>query len=252
MAINLTKNGKTTVTTLKLSCTEFIDWFFNESGSNCERFAPGFNFGQFHDCVTISNIAKPSLVTICDESVTGFYCYGVLRQQYELNAYWNITEYKNSGHYRRRTYSYKYKMSVKYADGTEIEFVFKTVNRYSEFTDYETQENNAVAEELKHLNDRTVLCLEDKSILFSKACELIHEAIERGYYCGYDKDIDLDEFINLDEIVNEWMQYKNPFSTEYLLNQVQSPVGNLVGQATDEALNWFINGFKNNLLYRLY
>lgn len=252
MAINLTKNGKTTATTLKLSCTEFIDWFFHHCDPDYEQFAPGFNFGQFHDCVTISNITKPSSDAICDESVIGFYCYGALRQQYELNAYWNITEYKNSGHQRRRTYSYKYEMSVKYADGTEIEFVFKTVNRYSEFTDYETQENNAVAEELKHLNDRTVLCLEDKSILFSKACELIHEAIERGYYCGYDKDIDLDEFINLDEIVEDWMQYKNPFSPEYLLNQVRSPVGNLVGQATDEALNWFINGFKNNLLYRLY
>lgn len=141
---------------------------------------------------------------------------------------------------------------MEYADGTKIEFVFKTVNRYSKFKEYEQLEKNKIAEELKHLNDRTVLCLEDKSILFSKACELIHEAIERGYYCGYDKDIDLDEFINHDEIVEEWMRYKTPFSPEYLLNQVQSPVGNLVGQATDEALIWFINGFKNNLLYRLY
>lgn len=246
------RNIKTSAITLKLSCTKFIDWFFNESGSNCERFAPGFNFGQFYDCVTISNITKPSSDVICDNSVVRFYCYGVLRQQYELNAYWNITENKNCSKHKEDQYSYKYEMSVKYADGTEIEFVFKAVNRYREFIDYETQENNAVAEKLKHLNDRTVLCLEDKSILFSKACELIHEAIERGYYSSYDKDIDLDEFINLDEIVEEWMQYKNPFSTEYLLNQVRSPVGNLVGQATDEALNWFINGFKNGLLYRLY
>lgn len=110
-----------------------------------------------------------------------------------MNAYWNITENKNRSKLKENQYSCKYKMSVKYADGTEIEFVFKAVNRYSEFTDYETQENNAVAEEIEHLNDRTVLCLEDKSILFSKACELIHEA-----------------------------------------------------------LIWFINGFKNGLLYRLY
>lgn len=248
----MARNKKISAITLKLSCTKFINWFFNESGSNCERFAPGFNFGQFHDRVIISNITKPSSDAICDESVIGFYCYGVLHQQYELNAYWNITENKNCSKLREDQYSYKYEMSVEYADGTQIEFVFKAVNRYREFTDYEQLEKNMIAEKIKHLNDRTVLCLEDKSILFSKACELIHDAINRGYYCGYDKDIDLDEFINLDEIVEEWMQYKNPFSTEYLLNQVQSPVGNLVGQATDEALNWFINGFKNGLLYRLY
>lgn len=248
----MAKIKKTSTITLKLSCAKFIDWFFNESGSNCERFAPGFNFGQFHDCVTISNITKPSSDAICDESVIGFYCYGVLRQQYELNAYWNITENKNCSKLKEDQYSCKYEMCVEYADGTKIEFVFKAASRYGEFKDYEQLEKNMMAEKIKHLNDRTVLCLEDKSILFSKACELIHDAIERGYYSGPDADIDLDELTNLDEIVTEWMEYKIPFSTEYILNQIQSPFGNLVGQATDEALNWFINGFKNGLLYRLY
>lgn len=251
MAINLTKNGKTTVTTLELNCTEFIDWFLQEIDPDYERFAPGLNFMRFTDCSErISTVTN--LENLCDSSAYTCFVFGIICEQYDRGADWIITEYKNRGRHRRISYSYEYKVCVKYSDGTRFEFTFRTDNRYSKFKEYEQLEKNKIAEELKHLNDRTVLCLEDKSILFSKACELIHEAIERGYYYGYDKDIDLDGFINLDEIVNEWMQYKSPFSTEYLLNQVQSPVGNLVGQATDEALNWFINGFKNNLLYRLY
>lgn len=247
----MAKIKNTTATTLELICTEFMDWFFLEYDPDYERIAPDFNFNCFMSrSERIS--AATNLEDKCNSSANKYFIYGALCEQYERIATWTITEYKGRGQYKRISYSYKYEACVEYFDGTLVKFVFRTDNRYSEFEDYEQLEKNMIAEKIKHLNDRTVLCLEDKSILFSKACELIHEAIERGYYCGYDKDIDLDEFINLDEIVEEWMQYKNPFSTEYLLNQVQSPVGNLVGQATDEALNWFINGFKNGLLYRLY
>lgn len=252
MAINLTKNGKTTVTTLELNCTEFIDWFLQEIDPDYERFAPGLNFMRFTGCSErISTVTN--LENLCDSSVYTCFVFGIICEQYDRGADWVITEYKGSGRHRRISYSYEYKVCVKYSDGTRFEFTFRTVNRNSVFNDHEQLEKNKIAEELKHLNDCTVLCLEDKSILFSKACELIHEAIERGYYCGYDKDIDLDQFDNNDEIILEWMNYKTACSHECLYNQiVENPTGNLVGQAADEALNWFINGFKNNLLYRLY
>lgn len=247
----MARNKKTSAITLKLNCTEFIDWFSHHDDPDYEQFAPGFNFNCFMGCSERISAAA-NLEDKCGNSANKYFIYGALCEQYERIADWTITEYKSCGHHGRMTYSYKYEACVEYFDGTLVKFIFRADNRYSKFEEYEQLKKNEIAEEIEHLNDRTVLCLEDKSILFSKACELIHEAIERGYYCGYDKDIDLDEFINLDEIVEEWIQYKNPFSTEYLLNQVQSPVGNLVGQATDEALNWFINGFKNGLLYRLY
>lgn len=247
----MAKIKNTTATTLELICTEFMDWFFHHEDPDYEQFAPGFNFHLYMAC-NERITTNTNLEDICNSSAYKYFVYGVLREQYEQIATWTITEYKDRGQYRRMSYSYKYEACVEYVDGTEVKFTFRAASRYSEFKDYERLEKNMMAEKIKHLNDRTVLCLEDKSILFSKACELIHDAIERGYYSGPDADIDLDELTNLDEIVTEWMEYKIPFSTEYILNQIQSPFGNLVGQATDEALNWFINGFKNGLLYGLY
>lgn len=252
MAINLTKNGKTMATTLELNCTEFINWFFHHCDPDYEQFAPGFNFNCFMGgSERIS--AATNLEDKCNSSVNKYFIYGALCEQYEQIADWTITEYKSCGQYGRMSYSYKYEACVEYFDGTQIKFVFRTASRYSKFKESEQLEKNKIAEEMKHINDRTVLCLEDKSILFSKACELIHKAMEYKYYEGYDHDIDLDQLDNNDEIIIEWMNYKTACSEESFYNQiVENPTGNLVGQATDEALNWFINGFKNNLLYRLY
>ena len=246
------RNIKTSATTLELICTEFMDWFFHHEDPDYEQFAPGFNFHLFMAC-SERITAATDLGDICNSSAYKYFIYGVLCEQYEQIATWVITEYKGRGEYKRMSYSYKYKVRVEYYDGTEVEFVFRTDSRYSEFKDYEQLEKNMVAEKIKHLNDCTVLCLEDKSILFSKACELIHEAIEHNYYCGSDDNIDLGQFNNNDEIILEWMNYKIACGPECLYNQIiENPDGNLVGQATDEALNWFINGFKNGLLYRLY
>lgn len=239
MAINLTKNGKTTVTTLELNCTEFIDWFLQENDPDYERFAPGLNFMRFTGCSErISTVTN--LENICDSSAYTCFVFGIICEQYDWGADWIITEYKDRGRHRRISYSYKYKVCVKYSDGTRFEFTFKTVNRYSKFKEYEQLEKNKIAEELKHLNDRTVLCLESEQELFKRACREITDAIQANYY----ENIEDFECPNVDEVIEDWMKY----GTEYRwMGDGCSPI---VLQAVDRAFQWFLDGINAGLIYK--
>lgn len=237
MAINLTKNEKTTVTTLELNCTEFIDWFLQENDPDYERFAPGLNFMRFTDCSErISTVTN--LENICDSSAYTCFVFGIICEQYDRGADWIITEYKDRGRHRRISYSYKYKVCVKYSDGTRFEFTFKTVNRNSVFNEHEQLEK--IAEEIKHLNDRTVLCLESEQELFKRACKEITDAIQADYYAN----IEDFEYPNVDEVIEDWMEYGTRYGW---MGDGCSPI---VLQAVDRAFQWFLDGINAGLIYK--
>ncbi len=239
MAINLTKNGKTTVTTLELNCTEFIDWFSHHDDPDYEQFAPGFNFNCFMGCSERISAAA-NLEDKCNSSVNKYFIYGALCEQYERIADWTITEYKICGQYGRMSYSYKYEACVEYFDGTLVKFIFRADNRYSKFKEYEQLEKNKIAEEIKHLNDRTVLCLESEQELFKRACREITDAIQANYY----DNIEDFECPNCTEVIEDWMEYGTEYSW---MGDGCSPI---VLQAVDHAFQWFLDGINAGLIYK--
>lgn len=220
--------------TLELNIADFLTEFF--TGNLTEK--DSFSYGLLWEAIQRKFCTDKSVRILIDsqleEDSDFYYEYGLLKAEEEMQADHFITEKQLDG-----LWLYKFT----YYSAKRVTFKFYTETRLTVFIEHENEifaDITETAEQLKHLNDRTVLCLESEQELFKRACREITDAIQANYY----DNIEDFECPNCTEVIEDWMEYGTEYSW---MGDGCSPI---VLQAVDHAFQWFLDGINAGLIYK--
>lgn len=225
-------NGKSTK--LMLNLKEFLaEFFMNRTGEKTE-----LTYSLFWEAVTDKDCHESiRLMTDYEEKEDGsfYYEYGLLKAEEEMEADCVIKEKNIHG-------TWTYSIYRENAEEPSVSFYFYTRTRIMAFIQHENEVMNLAAEMREITQQKPILCLESHKSLFCKALNNILEAYSDDYYDETELQA---EYQNNAEIA-DWMRYEYRCSRNY--EAYDNAVGNIVGNAIDEAWTWFRTGYMNNFI----
>lgn len=238
---------------MEIDMLQFVDWFMDGFGIN-RGFSSDFYYENYRRVITAFDTMSgdwslatciPGCESPAAESALG---YSILRIAYERHACWEIKENIIPVEACGKTATiYAYHTTLIFS-GQKYDYGFFTPVPYWVFTEERNCRIRLEQEWLK-ATEKTVLCLESKPALTHQAMCEIADAIREGYYISGDNPENFfNDFDNVTEIREDWMQYKTRCSADYFYGECNAGISDLCDQSIVTALKWFKTGYETGAL----